>query len=192
MRAINIQWDVDDEDDYELLPSYIDIPDGMGDDEISDYISYVTGFCHNGFELTGEEARAGNRYEETDDLCGCFTEYDFKQYARPINMTSRYGIICSSKTEAKECCLWMDSIGNTWCSGESFVKANRYECCGSGTITYYNNGTYGGYPSKEQLEEGSRYKFLTWPDFKKTLTPDVELEDSEELNAMFNEICVLD
>ena len=53
MKAINIEWDVDYEDDRELLPTEIDIPEGMTDeDEISDYISDVTGFCHFGYELT--------------------------------------------------------------------------------------------------------------------------------------------
>ena len=52
MKAINIQWDVDDLEDLNYLPTGIDIPDGMDDeDEISDYITDVTGFCHKGFEL---------------------------------------------------------------------------------------------------------------------------------------------
>lgn len=59
MKAINIQWDVDDERDLEGLPTEIVIPkeledkyDEIGyDDEISDYISDVTGFCHKGYEL---------------------------------------------------------------------------------------------------------------------------------------------
>lgn len=52
MKATNIQWDVDDPKDLELLPTEIDIPDGIDDeDEISDYITDETGFCHKGFEL---------------------------------------------------------------------------------------------------------------------------------------------
>lgn len=55
MRAINIAWDVDCDIDGELLPTEIDIPAGMDDeDEISDYLSDLTGFCHNGFELVDE------------------------------------------------------------------------------------------------------------------------------------------
>lgn len=56
MKAVNIKWDTDDED-YESepdlnLPTEIEIPDGMTDeDEISDYISDMTGFCHYGYEL---------------------------------------------------------------------------------------------------------------------------------------------
>lgn len=53
MKAINIQWDTDgDQELFNKLPTEIDIPDGMDDeDEISDYISDVTGFCHYGFDL---------------------------------------------------------------------------------------------------------------------------------------------
>lgn len=57
MKAINIDWDIDDETDIEL-PNEIDIPNGMTDeDEISDYITNQTGFCHYGFELS-EEGKA--------------------------------------------------------------------------------------------------------------------------------------
>lgn len=52
MKAINIIWDVDNDKDLEFLPTEIEIPEGMTDeDEISDYISDETGFCHCGFEL---------------------------------------------------------------------------------------------------------------------------------------------
>lgn len=54
MRASNIKWDT--EGDTELmqdLPGEIEIPTGMTDEEeISDYISDQTGFCHYGFEIT--------------------------------------------------------------------------------------------------------------------------------------------
>lgn len=51
MKAINILWDTDGEKID--LPTEIEIPEGMIDnDEISDYISDITGFCHYGFELT--------------------------------------------------------------------------------------------------------------------------------------------
>lgn len=58
MKAINIIWDVDDKEDLNTLPSEIEIPEDMideagevDDDEISDYLSDVTGFCHKGYEL---------------------------------------------------------------------------------------------------------------------------------------------
>ena len=52
MKAVNIDWDVDDEKDKELLPTEIEIPYGMEDEEeISDYITNVTSFCHKGFCL---------------------------------------------------------------------------------------------------------------------------------------------
>jgi hypothetical protein len=58
MRAVNIDWDVSDYEGKEReevlseLPEEIEIPDDMADeDEISDYLSDSTGFCHYGFEL---------------------------------------------------------------------------------------------------------------------------------------------
>lgn len=64
MKAINIKWDVDYPEDLENLPEEIEIPNDVlgyedGDDvdeymdEVSDYISDVTGFCHFGFDLIG-------------------------------------------------------------------------------------------------------------------------------------------
>ena len=51
MKAIDIKWDID-YDDNGPLPTEIEIPEGMTDeDEISDYLSDVTGFCHEGYVL---------------------------------------------------------------------------------------------------------------------------------------------
>ena len=56
MKAINIDWDVDYEKELEDLPTEIDIPEGITDEEeISDYISNTTGFCHKGFTLEEEQ-----------------------------------------------------------------------------------------------------------------------------------------
>lgn len=56
MKAVNIMWDVDGEDNpkkiLENLPTEMEIPENMTDeDEISDWLSDETGFCHKGFEL---------------------------------------------------------------------------------------------------------------------------------------------
>ena len=55
MKAINIQWDIDFDDfdiEVDVVPTEIEIPNGMTDEEeISDYITDETGFCHCGFEL---------------------------------------------------------------------------------------------------------------------------------------------
>ena len=47
LKAVNIEWDVDLAEDLDSLPK-----DGMTDtEEISDYLSNLTGFCHRGFGL---------------------------------------------------------------------------------------------------------------------------------------------
>lgn len=54
LKATNILWDTDYDDDGEL-PTEIDIPEGMTDEgEISDYLSEVTGYCHQGYVLGGK------------------------------------------------------------------------------------------------------------------------------------------
>ena len=62
MRAINIEWDVDYEEQLEDLPEEMEIPEGMTDEEeISDYISDKTGFCHEGFVLEDQ------KYQKNDE-----------------------------------------------------------------------------------------------------------------------------
>lgn len=57
MRAVNIEWDIDenfdgDLDELQFLPDIMEIPNGMTDEEeISDWLSDMTGFCHKGFKL---------------------------------------------------------------------------------------------------------------------------------------------
>lgn len=52
MKAVNILWDVDDIRDLKSLPKEIEIPADITDEEeISDFLSDTTGFCHRGFQL---------------------------------------------------------------------------------------------------------------------------------------------
>ena len=53
MKATNIIWDTDGNAELSaILPSEIELPEKMTDmDEISDFISNTTGFCHYGFCL---------------------------------------------------------------------------------------------------------------------------------------------
>ena len=54
MKAINIIWDIDDEEnqEYICLPTEIEIPTNItNEDDISDYITNITGFCHKGYTL---------------------------------------------------------------------------------------------------------------------------------------------
>lgn len=53
MKATDILWDVDNEEELELLPKEVDIPVELTDEEeISDYLSELTGYCHCGFSLS--------------------------------------------------------------------------------------------------------------------------------------------
>ena len=52
LNAVNIEWVVDLAEDLVSLRNEVQIADGMTDtEEISDYLSNLTGFCHRGFGL---------------------------------------------------------------------------------------------------------------------------------------------
>lgn len=66
LKAVDIKWDVTDDDIdesddeaceiLESLPTEMNIPEGMTDpDEISDWLSDETGFCHDGFRLVDQD-----------------------------------------------------------------------------------------------------------------------------------------
>lgn len=48
MKIFDIKWDTDGEDVE--LPTEMDVPDDLYDDEIADYLSDKTGFCVNSWE----------------------------------------------------------------------------------------------------------------------------------------------
>lgn len=71
LKAVDIKWDVTDYDDDEFddkacevlesLPTEMDIPEGMTDpDEISDWLSDETGFCHDGFRIVDQNGNDVN------------------------------------------------------------------------------------------------------------------------------------
>lgn len=63
MKAVNIEWDIDDVDVD--LPSEIGLPKGMVDvEEISDYLSDVTGFCPCGYKLAASEKQKPSLSEQ--------------------------------------------------------------------------------------------------------------------------------
>lgn len=115
MKAINIIWDVDYEEDRASLPTEIVIPKGMVDeDEISDYISDTTGFCHKGFILTEfdsmEDAYLEILYDKVTAELGDFKKNNLTK--RPEDIYDNWyvigfyeeyaGLICDSDVVADD------------------------------------------------------------------------------------------
>lgn len=76
MKAVNILWDVDNEEELESLPKEVDIPVELTDEEeISDYLSELTGYCHYGFSLSADsppeknKADDGEKESKSDRFC---------------------------------------------------------------------------------------------------------------------------
>ena len=52
MKAVNIMWDTDgDKEIFNELPKEIELPQDIDADEIGDYLSDETGYCHFGYQL---------------------------------------------------------------------------------------------------------------------------------------------
>lgn len=64
MKAINIKWDIDNENDV-VLPTEIEIPNNITEeDDITDYLSDVTGYCHFGYDLVKDSIDSGTGNKE--------------------------------------------------------------------------------------------------------------------------------
>jgi len=55
LKAVDIIWDTDDysNPDELDLPSEVEIPDNINENDVADYLSDLTGFCHKGYRLIG-------------------------------------------------------------------------------------------------------------------------------------------
>ena len=71
MRALNIKWDTDGNTDVlNELPSEVEIPYGIEEDEVCDYLSDEYGYCVFGFDI-----------EENDGFKGLFIDGKRSGYA---------------------------------------------------------------------------------------------------------------
>ena len=53
MKAINIQWDTDDQ--VVDLPTEVEIPEGYSEDDVADYLSDEHGYCVFNFDIDDDE-----------------------------------------------------------------------------------------------------------------------------------------
>lgn len=91
MKAVDIKWDTEGDNELlKTLPKEMDIPEGLTDDGISDYLSEVTGFCHHGFELVKKlsDKEVEELWEALEDVL--FVEakdfYNNKEYEDDISL----------------------------------------------------------------------------------------------------------
>ena len=91
MKAANIKWDTDgNKKTLRYLPKKMEIPSGMYDlDDISDYLSDETGFCHDGFFIEYDKDDVKEYLEshlEENDLGGVeITEEDIDAVLKEAN-----------------------------------------------------------------------------------------------------------
>lgn len=65
--AYDIQWETDYEEDKDNLPTEIEIPDNITEEsDITEYLSDVTGYLHNGYKLKTESIE--DEVQESNDI----------------------------------------------------------------------------------------------------------------------------
>lgn len=79
LKAINIKWDTDgDKEVFDEFPTETTIPDYLeeiyreneddGLDEIADWLSEETGFCHEGFKIARKSDKENDEFKNADFL----------------------------------------------------------------------------------------------------------------------------
>lgn len=53
--AVDIRWDIDEDDEQVALPTEVEIPWDIYDDDIADYLSDEYGFCVSDYNVEEEE-----------------------------------------------------------------------------------------------------------------------------------------
>lgn len=116
LKAINIKWDTDgDKKVFNDLPTEMIIPDNLEElykddkeyalEEISDWLSDETGFCHDGFELVIMKqylVKVVETYEHT-----YLVDADSEEQAKDIVINNSDGC---------------DSCGNDYCGADYIVR----------------------------------------------------------------------
>lgn len=132
LGAYEIKWDTDgDEEILDSLPKEIRIPDGMVDDEeISDYLSNETGFCHVGFKLgiyfRGKIMPCNTNWLDNDTFQMWFGEDIFKDYEG-----DNYLIKLEKHLKDNEWVveiIWEDdctTINRIICNADDYITANE-------------------------------------------------------------------
>lgn len=107
MKATDIEWDAGRFSDE--LPREIRIPDGIVDvEDISDYITNLTGFTHKGFRLIDED-------EEMRKVYALICVNDAKAYSGTIDyLEEEFGWLEDSRIFLREAFIADDDESDHW------------------------------------------------------------------------------
>ena len=74
MRAIDIKWDTDGDDEVlKTLPKEMDVPNDIDEEDVADWLSDETGFCVFGFALEAEKKRQNENVKKIQDRLDLLT-----------------------------------------------------------------------------------------------------------------------
>lgn len=112
MKATNIKWDTDgDKKILKTLPKEMEIPSRMYDlDDVSDYLSDETGFCHDGFCMEYDKDDVRNYLENN------LEEYDLEGFVitdEDIDLVLRSANSCGDLMKAAD--SYLEHTYDIWC-----------------------------------------------------------------------------
>lgn len=73
----------------------------------------------------------------------------------------KYVMHCKTEEEAKVFCTYLDSIGQIWCAGDSYLSSNYWHIYKESTCYNFNAGTY----YYKEYYKRVKYTILEWSDF---------------------------
>lgn len=85
----------------------------------------------------------------------------------------KYVMHCKTKSEAKNFCAYLDSVGRTWCSGGHYTDCNNYDHYRENTVYYFNEGTYCDISEARERN----YTILEWKNFMIFTKADLQTGD---------------
>lgn len=89
MKATCIEWDTDTAEEKEKLPSEIVLPDSMtSPEEIDDYLSNVTGYCHKGYVLEQGEIKMKENINNAFNVYAVIAVTSMTDYTEPRHYSS--------------------------------------------------------------------------------------------------------
>ena len=89
---------------------------------------------------------------------------------------------CATEDEANTFLAFLDSIGKTWCNGQSYLDYPRYDDYGEDTCYFFNEGTY----DSLQYARDAGWQVLDFADFEFFLIEEEFVTDERPLDDFFS------
>lgn len=99
----------------------------------------------------------------------------------------KYAMHCKTEEEAKDFCRYLDSVEKKWCSGDSYVRVNKWNEFEEKTCYSFNNGYYA--PISHFIVYN--YKILEWSDFMDNKFTKADLKSGDVILSVNGDVKIV-